>query len=363
MVKGKKFLFLVYFFVFSLHAMEDKSCKERAKKTSLCTALMHVRHHMIPIEKVEDLPKHLEKLLAHRSLKWGDVFGVWDIDDTVGKLDDLRPFYFDQNIELLQRLWPIFKQWANKDPFTLVMTDQRRFFDNSHMRPLDKANTVAAVIGFLKKYGPQIGVTARSTGVAAPTAKQVEQDLGIQFDSLRSVSRNSFDTFEFNVSAANKGNKKDMVNPPVAKAFAGGIVHCGINIKAEIVRKFLLACGRHPKILVVADDSGRNLSPFFETFPDTEIIVFHMKVPAPVDIEGFKKKLAAENIDMDETVSVAGEFHPRWQIYPSVLELVRNGPTGGSFANLPALMSPNSPSSPGPLSCEARIQNGDFFAS
>ncbi len=344
-MKAKKHVWL-HMFIFlmnGLYGMEPDSTHKSQSMTLATT-----RHYIIPIHCEHDLFIALAPYL-NTSAQPGTVVALWDLDCTVGVLDDLRlhPSIFDFNVELVRRLQP---STTTMDPFDMVMADLRKLYENAQMRPMESANRISKIISLLQARNiPNFGITARSTPLKQATMHQLVSNLNIKFSHLSSITQSPMSA------------EIIFRRSPPAKAYEDGICCCGINSKGIISKELFNALGIDPETIIIADDGRKNLDSFLIAHPHQKVIALHMQIPNMPDTDHFREILAQDGIDINEIVMIGSTSYFRWQLYPSALALARTGPVGGSEMDLHALAS-LSPGSSSPVSCRGRFE-GDAFGS
>lgn len=315
MSKGTALLFTLLLGAAQISAMHTALPKSSSSKG---------KYRFIQACSAVEIESRIEDVLFGSGLLPENVLVVWDIDSTLGITDTQCPEYFDVNQKTLKAF--LAKKETRRKLTRLNVAPRQRLrlarilldgaldeiFSKSTMLPLPDSLHLAAFVNHLVKEGYlNLCLTARSATetIRAATLRHITHDLAIQLT-------------DFGPSTIDFGTEP-------ASCFSHGICHCGLNNKGTMISKIIAATNKDIKLIVVIDDSARNLNAVLEEQQDMRVLAIQAQIPYSRGSHTTADAAAAAPA-ADTTVEVNGESVRSCQLYRSIKVLLRHGFLAGS---------------------------------
>ena len=206
---------------------------------SLLILSINAATEVYEITKIKIVKEKAEQLKTKYNLKPKELLIAFDIDNTLGKSEDIAGS--DQCFN------EITKQYDRKSAISIYAYAQ----NHTNLLPveIDSMNGSSATVKQLQKAGyTVIGLTSRGFEVQKHTFKQLKK-IGINF-TKKCPSKESFN---FDTAKYDCRYKK-------------GILFCASNDKGEMLQTLLNKIGYNPKAVIVIDDKQHNLDVVAKSF-------------------------------------------------------------------------------------------------
>ncbi len=293
--------------------------------------------HRTPIITITSPSQFADILAPYTTDRHPQTIAVFDIDDTVGTPcgpSVLKAKAFGENQYAAGIIFPNITAGHLHAKIIEALLSAHQ---HAELKPFDKKNTIAKVIGTLQRNGIKaIGLTARSSPLRDVTLKQLSR-LDINFSTheeskpisiteqtpqIERYIKKSDDT------PLTRKEREELISainatPHQPAIFTKGILFCGDNPKGPMLKQLFRKLKLEPQHIIYADDSERNLHSVMETFPEQTLPILMRIIPDEPPLHVMRSDFYVREIPRDDHIFIGKRLIPTRNLFPFILDQLR----------------------------------------